>query len=147
MREKSLEMYLEHANITVEDIDEAIKFLQIAFPHFKIRGRDQSEVDGVTRKWLHIGTEMTYVALEEVSSETEVIRRPYRDVGINHIGFVVDDVDIIARNLETAGYKKSIDVEPHPYRKRVYYYDGTGIEYEFIQYLSDEPEKRNDYEF
>ncbi len=140
-----MEIYLEHANITVDDIEEAIEFLQIAFPHFKIRGRGQSVSEGVTRKWLHFGTDMTYVALEEVSLESGVVRRPYRDVGINHIGFVVDDVDIIAVNLETAGYKKSIDVEPHPDRKRVYYYDGSGIEYEFIQYLSDEPEKRNDY--
>ena len=32
----------------------------------------------------------------------------------------------------------------HPYRKRVYFYDPDGNDWEFIQYLSDEPSKRHD---
>jgi len=35
--------------------------------------------------------------------------------------------------------------EPHPYRKRVYFSDRTGFEWEFVQYFSDEPKERNDY--
>ena len=139
------EFYLEHANITVDDIDETISFLTTAFPHFQVRGKGESVTNGVTRKWLHIGTDTTYVALESVSSKDIGSRRPYRDVGINHLGFVVGDVDSVIERLKKAGYKKSIDVADHPYRKREYFFDKSGIEYEFIEYLSDDPTDRNDY--
>lgn len=140
-----MDFYLEHANITVGDIDKAIKFLTTAFPDFKVRGGGESETGGGIRKWLHIGTDVTYVALESVSSKDEGTRRLYRDVGINHIGFVVEDVEAIIKRLKNAGYKESISVEPHPFRKRVYFYDSDGIEYEFIEYLSDDFSERNDY--
>ncbi len=137
--------YLEHSNITVSDIDEAIKFLTTAFPHFKVRSKGESKQNDVIRKWLHIGTDETYIALEQIDLEDKGTRQPYRDVGINHLGFVVEDVELIAEKLKNAGYEKSISVEPHPYRKRVYFYDRDMIEYEFIEYLSDDPAERNDY--
>ncbi len=140
-----MKIYLEHANITVDDIDEAIRFLTIAFPDFTLRGSGEMTADGITRNWVHLGTEETYVALEQVSAADQGSRRPYRDIGINHIGFVVEDVDSIKNRLTENGYRKSIEVEPHPYRKRVYFYDGSGIEYEFVEYLSDNPAERNDY--
>lgn len=140
-----MEFYLEHANITVSDIDEAIQFLTTAFPHFKVRGQGESESDGVIRKWLHIGTDETYIALEQISLEDQGNRTPYQDVGINHIGFVVNDVDSLIARLKEAGYSESISVEPHPYRKRSYFYDRDGIEYEFIEYLTNNRDKRNDY--
>lgn len=140
-----MKCYLEHANITVADINKTIEFLTSAFPHFIVRGSGESETDGIVRKWLHIGTDEMYVALEEVSSKDEGTRRPYKDVGINHIGFVVEDVEPIIKRLKNADYKESITVEPHPFRKRVYFYDKDGIEYEFIEYLSDDFAERNDY--
>jgi len=33
---------LEHANLTVRDIDGMIGFLQTAFPEFRVRGEDKS---------------------------------------------------------------------------------------------------------
>ena len=140
------EMYLEHANITVGNIEETVEFFKTAFPEFRVRGHGESTIDGVTRRWLHFGTDVTYIALESVTSKDEGSRRAYKDVGINHLGFVVRNVDEITANLTAAGYKQSIDVEPHPFRKRVYFYDKSGIEYEFTQYLSDKPIERNDYD-
>jgi hypothetical protein len=140
-----MKIYLEHANITVNSIGETIKFVITAFPHFEVRGKGESEQDGVIRKWLHIGTEETYLALEQISLQDKGTRRPYKDVGINHLGFVVEDVDSIAERLTNAGYRESISVEPHPYRKRVYFFDNNLIEYEFIEYLTDDFAKRNDY--
>lgn len=137
--------YLEHANITVSNINEAIKFLRTAFPHFKPRGEGESEENGIVKKWLHLGTDETYVALQQISSKDEGTRRPYRDVGINHLGFVVTDVESIASNLNKAGYRESIDVEPNPFRKRYYFFDADGIEYEFIEYLTEDFAERNDY--
>ena len=139
-------MYLEHANITVSNIDKTIRFLQTAFPEFEVRGYGETKSEGVTRKWLHLGTDETYVALEQTSADDEGSRRRYRDVGVNHIGFVVENIDEVVGKLEEAGYKQSIGVDPHPYRKRAYYFDDDLNEYEFIEYLSDDPAKRNDYE-
>ena len=33
----------------------------------------------------------------------------------------------------------------HPHRKRVYFNDREGNDWEFVQYLSDDPADRNDY--
>src|SRR5215472_11271233 len=45
---------LEHANLTVRDVEEAIRFLQTAFPEFRVRGEGKSQ-DG--SRWVHIGTD------------------------------------------------------------------------------------------
>jgi len=50
---------LEHANLTVRDVEGAIRFLQTAFPEFRVRGEGQSQ-DG--SRWVHIGTDETYIA-------------------------------------------------------------------------------------
>ena len=138
-----MNMYLEHANITVHDIDEAMRFLQTAFPHFAIRGQGKSG----DRRWLHIGTDTTYVALNDASSvsKNKTPHKDYDGVGINHIGFVVENVNDIARRLEEKGYQASYPRTEEKYRTRIYYYDGSGIEYEFVEYFSEEPEKRNLY--
>ena len=44
---------LGHANITVRDIEGMIRFLQTAFPEFRVRGEGLSQ-DG--SRWLHIGS-------------------------------------------------------------------------------------------
>ena len=51
---------LEHANLCVDDIDEMIKFLQTALPDFFIR-YDETDNDG--DRWVHIGNDNTYIAL------------------------------------------------------------------------------------
>jgi hypothetical protein len=66
--------------------------------------------------------------------------------GYNHVGFVVADADVLHERMLTAGYQEGFVPEPHPYRKRVYFIDSDGMEYEFVQYYSDDFSKRNDYE-
>ena len=34
----------------------------------------------------------------------------------------------------------------HPFRKRVYFNDAEGNDWEFVEYLSQDPLERNDYE-
>ena len=34
----------------------------------------------------------------------------------------------------------------HPQRQRVYFYDSEGNDWEFVEYASDDPAERNDYE-
>jgi len=133
---------LEHANITVCDIDGMIRFLQTAFPEFGVRG-DGTNRDG--GRWVHVGTDDTYIALSESRVERGSFR-PYNGMpGVNHLAYVVDDVEGLRQRLAAAGYKDSTPPNAHPYRTRHYFYDPEGNDWEFIQYLSSDPAERNDY--
>lgn len=134
---------MEHANITVSSIEQAEAFLKLAFPEFRERGEGTSD----RKRWVHFGTDETYVALEEMKEKTPSDRAPYQDPGINHIGFVVEDVEGIAAKMKREGFRTGeVSVEGDgPYRKRVYIFDGVGIEWEFVEYLTHEPDKRNVY--
>ncbi|MEX0290043.1 MAG: VOC family protein [Flavobacteriaceae bacterium] len=137
---RSQSIYLEHANITVNKIEEAVKFFKTAFPHFRIRGGGHG-----LREWVHLGDDDTYIAINQ-AKETDVIpRKNYDSMGINHIGFVVPNVEEIANNLLKNGYKRDFPKEEEQFRIRDYFADLDGNQYEFVQYLSDIPEERNSY--
>lgn len=137
--------YLEHANITVPDIDAAIAFLQTACPEFAIRHDTIHPVSGI--RWVHIGTPDSYFALQSphLGRDPEDHRRPYDDIGINHLGIVVDDFDAVEERLAAAGYRRGMEVDPHPSRKRSYWHDHANFEWEFIGYLTGDRVMRNDY--
>ncbi|MBT3270403.1 VOC family protein [Candidatus Poribacteria bacterium] len=134
---------IEHANITVPDLDAAITFLTTAFPEFQVRGRGVSDTDAGPKQWVHLGTDAAYIAIEQNAKPSDSDRRPYRDNGVNHLGFVVDDVDGVIERLAAGGYRTGIPVEPHAHRKRAYFPDHSGAEYEFVEYYSDDPAERN----
>ena len=135
---------LEHANLCVRDINSIIRFLQSAFPEFGIR-RDVTDADGT--RWVHVGTADTYIALNSATQELEQTWRPYEGrPGVNHLGYEVDDVEALRNRMLNDGYVESTVPNEHPHRKRVYFYDPEGNDWEFVQYFSDEPGLRNDYE-
>ena len=132
---------LEHANLSVDDIDAMIRFLRTAFPEFQVR-RDTVEADGL--RWVHLGTDDTYIALNLAKGPRGTT---YTGTPLNHLAYEVTDVEQLRSRLRAAGYKENTLVpNAHPYRKRLYFYDPEGNEWEFVQYLSDDPAKRNDYE-
>ena len=134
---------LEHANLSVRDIDGMLRFLQTAFPEFKVRGGGKS-ADG--SRWVHVGTEETYIALSPANTKREKPWTPYRGrPGVNHLAYEVDDAEALRRRMEAAGYRDSTPPNAHPHRKRVYFYDPEGNDWEFVQYLSADPAKRHDY--
>lgn len=126
---------LEHANLAVSSIEKTIRFLTTAFPEFHVRG--QGDVEG--QRWVHVGTNDTYLALNEVSRNAELAGP------LNHLGYVVDDVDAVANRLLAAGYREGFIAPHHPFRKRRYFHDADDLEWEFVEYLTDDPAKRNDY--
>jgi catechol 2,3-dioxygenase-like lactoylglutathione lyase family enzyme len=135
---------LEHANLIVRDIDASIAFLQTAFPEFRVRA-DQLDPDGT--RWVHVGTDETYVALTAATVEPAERLAPYEGMpGVNHLAYEVDDVEALRERMAAAGYQNSTVPNNHPYRKRVYFLDPDGNDWEFVQYLSDDPGKRHDYE-
>ena len=136
--------YLEHENITVFDVAAALKFLKVIDPDFKIR---HDEKPPKSHRWVHIGNDENYFALQEphLDSDSEDHRRTYRDIRINHLGLVVDDLETVVTRLNKHGYRKRIEVEYNPHRKRAYYYDSADFECELVEYLTHDPEKRNSY--
>lgn len=48
--------------------------------------------------------------------------------------------------LKDGGYHKGIDTPKEKYRKRAYYYDQTGFEWELVEYLSEQPAEKFLYE-
>ena len=134
---------LEHANLVVRNIDVMIRFLQVAFPEFRIR-YDGTRKDGM--RWVHVGTDETYIALMEANAKSERRWLPYSgEPGVNHLAYEVDDVDALRARLEEAGYLDTTVANSHPFRKRVYFNDPEGNDWEFVQYLSTDPAERHDY--
>ena len=134
---------MEHANLSVRNVDESLRFLKTAFPDFAIRREGLNE----GRRWVHIGTADTYIALTEASAAPAGGRQPYNaQPGINHLGYEVDDVDALRIRLTDAGFRDSTYPNNHPHRKRVYFYDTDGNDWEFVQYFTDDIAKRNDYD-
>lgn len=136
---------LEHVNITVPDIDEAIKFLKTVALDFHVR--IDKKPPGSFR-WAHIGNNEYYFALQEphIDSVAEESKQTYKNYGVNHIGIVVDDISVVEGRLLEAGYKRGISTPTEKYRKRLYFYDGFGFEWELIEYLSDKPSEKYLYE-
>ena len=134
---------LEHANLCVLDIDGMIKFLQTALPDFIIR-YDETDTDG--DRWVHIGNDKTYVVLNNSTQKDFSDWAPYSGKpGVNHLGYMVDSVELVRNRLRAGGYIESTVENNHPFRKRLYFYDPEGRDWEFVEYLSENLEERNDY--
>lgn len=141
---------LEHVNIRVPSLARTQAFLGAAFPDFRVRGSGFSPHYGY---WSHFGNDDHYVALfqgEEPGRETDERVAPFsgdESYRLMHVAYVVEDVESLMTRLGENGFEpdSSSNLDSHPFRRRVYYLDGNGIEWEFIHYLSDKPEERNDY--
>lgn len=138
-----MSVQLEHANLAVRDIDGAVRFLRTAFPEFEVRR--EYVADG--ERWLHIGTAQTYIAFVEATRDPAETWVPYGGKpGLNHLGFEVDDVEAVGDRLRQAGYRESTYPNNHPHRRRLYFIDGEGNDWEFVEYFSTDPAERNDYD-
>ena len=134
---------LEHANLCVRDIESMIRFLQTAFPEFRVRGEGVSN-DGT--RWVHVGTDETYIALGQSRVEPAGRWSPYAGMpGVNHLAYEIDDVEGLRERMTAAGYRDSTPSNAHPHRTRLYFYDPEGNDWEFVQYFSKNAAERNDY--
>ena len=138
---KEHKVYLEHANISVKNVDTTAHFFKTAFPHFRIGGGGND-----TRKWLHIGDDLTYIAISQAEPKATFHEKDYSETGINHIGFVVEDVAKIAERLLSEGFQRDYPKQIEKYRIRDYFTDGEGNQYEFVQYLSENIDEMNSYD-
>ncbi len=140
---------LEHTNLIVTDIDPTVAFLTAAFPSWHIRGEGNQPYAGMARRWVHLGDDDFYLALTAFDIDPKD-KGHQRDLssptpGLAHIGFEVSSLDDVVARLKEAGFEPDHLGADHPHRKNIYYIDGEGLEFEFVEYLSSDPEKRNSY--
>ncbi|PHR61787.1 MAG: glyoxalase [Robiginitomaculum sp.] len=134
---------LEHANLVVDDIQPTLDFLLAAFPHWRVRQSGLSHWNGTPRKWLHVGDDQTYLTLNDNGQGAP------RDLagnapGLAHLGFTVHGIEALIERLDKKGYAPSSALEQQFARKNVYFtVESSGLEFEFVEYLSDDPAERN----
>ena len=128
---------LEHIHVNVDSIAKTEDFIVSAIPEFTRRGGGLSENSD---RWIHIGSSNCYIALTEREGAAAL-------EDLRHIGMVVDDIEALMSRLSSAGYEPADDsaLDEHPHRRRAYYIDGNGLDWEFVEYLSEVDEERNDY--
>ena len=87
----------------------------------------------------HIGNHNTSIALQEphLDADENQTSRLYKDHGVNHLAFVVSDIDACAARLDGAGFRRSTATKEHTFRKRLYFFERAGLEWELVRYLTD----------
>lgn len=122
-------MYLEHANLTVTDIERSISFYRDLF-EFEVRWRG---TDRAGRPAAHVGDDQFYLAFFEAARPGSAVK-DYSVAGLNHIGFVVDDLEEKRRRLEKLGAEVHLEGDYEPGR-RLYFNDPNGVEVELVEYV------------
>ena len=140
-----MNMYLEHLNIVVKDLDQTLVFYRAAMPHWRVRGGGESTWYGVKRKWLHFGDDNQYLSFND-SGTGKVRELTSNALGVAHFAYVVNNLDALIGRLNAAGFEVRIWGGNEPHAKSVYFIDPNGYEVEFLQYLADLPSERNVYQ-
>ena len=138
--------YLEHANITVANLPEVLRFVQAAMPSWQVRGHGRMDWFGTPIDWLHVGTDTQYLALQGGGQGRQLAWQSH-DVGVKHLGLVVPDLDAATERLQQAGFEVDHPGGTHPHRRSRYFQPDACVQFELMQYLSQVPAERNDYAF
>jgi len=117
---------IEHANLTVSDIERSSEFFQELFGWHE-RWRGPAINGGET---IHVGDERTYLALYTDHHPHE---RFTKGAPLNHIGVLVDNLDAAEKIVLDAGLETFNHADYDPGR-RFYFFDWDGIEFEVVSY-------------
>ncbi len=121
--------YLEHANLTVKDPDELAALFCRLFD-WKIRWAGEALNNGRT---VHVGSEDSYLALYTHENATETrSRNPSVINNLNHLGFVVSDIDEIELKVKEEGYEPINHADYDPGRR--FYFMIDELEIEVVDY-------------
>ena len=121
-------MRLEHVNLTVTDLDRSIAFYSDLLD-LHVRWKGPIDAD---RLGAHVGDDHCYLALFQATEPGEVDRN-YLRPGVNHFGFVVEDLDEARRRVEALGATVHLEGDYDPGR-RIYFFDPDGYEVELVAY-------------
>ena len=135
---------LEHLNITVRDLDNTTRFLLTALPDWRLRGEGHMDWFGKPISWRHVGSDTFYLALQS-GGEGEVMDWKSHRLGPKHLGLVVDSVDAVVARLAKAGWPLDHWGGQTAGRRSVYVVEPDSVQFEFVEYLSDDVAVRNAY--
>ena len=123
---------LEHVNITVRDPDKTAAWLCELFG-WHVRWRGEAIHGGLT---VHVGSDDQYLAVytgpgnkPQVEPNDSYTQRG----GLNHVGVVVGDLDLVEKGVDKLGFKTHSHADYEPGR-RFYFHDSDGIEFEVVSY-------------
>lgn len=122
-------MYLEHVNMTVTDVERSAAFY-CDLLGFRIRWRGTLS-NGLPAA--HVGDDRHYLALFQ-ASEPGRVERDYDRPGLNHFGFVVDDLEAARRRLGELGVTDVVWVDHYEPGRRLYFDDPDGHVVELVEY-------------
>jgi catechol 2,3-dioxygenase-like lactoylglutathione lyase family enzyme len=122
-------MFLEHVNMTVTDLDRSIGFYGKALG-LRVRWRG-TNAEGAPAA--HVGDERNYLALFESGAKGSRGEPDYGQTGLNHFGWVVEDLDSAKARLAELGIQPHHEADYEPGR-RAYFFDPDGIEIELVEY-------------
>ncbi|HVV35749.1 MAG TPA: VOC family protein [Acidimicrobiales bacterium] len=121
-------MFLEHVNLTVSDLDRSVAFY---CDLLDLEVRWKGAVDA-NRLGAHVGDDRCYLALFQATADGAV-EHDYLRPGVNHFGFVVDDLDATRRRAIELGATFHLEADYEPGR-RAYFMDPDGYEVELVEY-------------
>lgn len=124
-------MFLEHVNLTVGNLERTIAFY-CELLGFRIRWRGTT-ADG--QPAAHVGDERCYLALFEAAAGAAAHETDYDQIGFNHFGLVVDNLDELRRRLRKLRVEPHFEADYEP-GQRLYFFDPDGIEVELVEYTS-----------
>lgn len=121
---------LEHVNLTVKDPKSTAELLCRLFD-WRIRWEGRAIAGGYT---IHVGDEDGYLAIYTPKETTQAGGDTYHQRGgLNHIGIVVQDLDMIEERVKAAGFHPHNHADYEPGQR--FYFDGPdGVEYEVVSY-------------
>ena len=135
---------LEHVNLTVNDLPRTLRFVQTALPDWRVRGQGRMDWFGRPIEWLHVGTDQVYLALQS-GGEGEALDWQSHGTGVKHVGLVVANLDAVVARLTDAGFALDHWGGSSAYRRSAYFVEHGSVQFEFVQYLSNDPALRNHY--
>lgn len=143
-QQPTLSLALEHVNVTVQDIDRATRFLLVALPNWRVRGGGTMDWYGKPIRWQHVGDEHQYIALQG-GGEGAAPGWQTHAVGAKHIGFVVPSVDAVVQRLAAAGFPIDHWGATTEVRRSAYVMEGEDLQFEFVQYTTEDLARREEY--
>jgi catechol 2,3-dioxygenase-like lactoylglutathione lyase family enzyme len=123
----------EHINMACKDLDATAHFYQTLFPDWQVRAEGNYNGD----RWMHLGNQQFYLALNHAPT-LQRLHPLYEAIGINHIGFVIDDGQKMQALLDANKIEYYMLDAPET-QYRIYVSDPDGNELELVEYQPTYP--------